>query len=596
MFPDKRFLNIFATISLSILDLIFVSWMLRLPITMDTFVVIITTRITASIVFFNDYKLSWTKASSRTAYLKVIIGAITLVIYAPIVLYIGGTGRRILFTDFVFFHFVQLSILYTYRQISYKKREGSKNVVIYGSGDDGNRVKEDLIKSGHKINWFIDDSKEAQVGSIDGIKILSIKDTIKKIKNSQRRDLLIFAFPVRTSRGKIRRRYNRLRKYFKVIKVLPPRTELLETQSYFQQLREVSVEELLARNPKDLDSRQISSFVKGRSVLVTGAGGSIGSELVEQCYRYGARCIILLDHSEFSLYTLLEKYNNDKKLIPVMQSVTCIKTYETVFKKFQPEIVLHAAAYKHVPLVEFNVDAAVFNNIVGTKNTVDLAIKYNTEKFVMVSTDKAVRPTNIMGATKRICELYAQNSNGRSNTEFVIVRFGNVLGSSGSVIPKFKKQMEENKNITVTHPDVTRYFMLIPEACELVLQAASIANGGEIFILDMGQPVRIAGLAEKLLELSGRDDLKIEYTGLRPGEKLYEELIKDDSEATTQYKSIMIAKPTNYDFDKLNIDIEALLLSDEKPIKIAEIVPEFDHKHHDLNAILNEQLKLCLNK
>ncbi len=567
--------------------------MLRLPITMDAFVVIVTTRVTASIVFFSDYKLSWTKASSRTAYLKVIIGAITLVIYAPIVLYIGGTGRRILFTDFVFFHFLQLSILYTYRQISYKKRDGSKNVVIYGSGDDGNRVKEDLIKSGHKINWFIDDAKEAQVGSIDGIKILSIKETIKKIKNSQRRDLLIFAFPVRTSRGKIRRRYNRLRKYFKVIKVLPPRTELLETQSYFQQLREVSVEELLARNPKDLDSKQISSFVKNRSVMVTGAGGSIGSELVEQCYRYGARCIILLDHSEFSIYTVLEKYNNDERLIPVMQSITCIKTYEMVFEKFQPEIVLHAAAYKHVPLVEFNVESTVFNNIVGTKNTVDLSIKYDVEKFVMVSTDKAVRPTNIMGATKRICELYAQNSNGRSTTEFVIVRFGNVLGSSGSVIPKFKKQMDNNENITVTHPDITRYFMLIPEACELVLQAASIASGGEIFILDMGQPVRIAGLAEKLLELSGRNDLKVEYTGLRPGEKLYEELIKDDSEKTTQYKSIMIAKPTKYDFDRLNQDIEDLLISKNKPDKIHDIVPEFDHKHHDLKNIINSQLKLC---
>jgi len=341
-------------------------------------------------------------------------------------------------------------------------------------------------------------------------------------------------------------------------------------------LVDISVEDLLARHPKDLDTQTIKNFIEEKSILITGAGGSIGSEICRQCERYGAKKLILLDHSEFNLYSILEEIK-EVEAVPVMQNIVEKELLEKTFEKYKPDIVIHAAAYKHVPLVESNIQEGIINNILGTKNVIDSAIKYNVKKFVMISTDKAVRPTNVMGATKRICELYAQNSNGKG-TDIVAVRFGNVLGSSGSVIPKFKKQIEEGGPITVTHPDITRYFMLIPEACELVLQAGAIGSGGEIFILDMGEPIKIVDLAKKMLELSGREDIKIEFTGLRPGEKLYEELLIDESDATTEYESITIASPTLYDIQKLNKDIEELLHTNNKIEKLKEIVPEFNHQ------------------
>ena len=341
-------------------------------------------------------------------------------------------------------------------------------------------------------------------------------------------------------------------------------------------LKNLSVEDLLARRPKDLDRKIIGNFISDKVVLVTGAGGSIGSEISRQCQLFGAKKLILLDHSEYNLYTINEELKSET-VFSVLQSVVDKESLEDTFKKYKPEIVIHAAAYKHVPLVEYNVHEGIKNNVVGTKNVIDTSIKYNVEKFVLISTDKAVRPTNVMGTTKRICELYSQNVDAK-NTEIVSVRFGNVLGSSGSVIPKFKSQIENGQNITVTHPDITRYFMLIPEACELVLQAGAIAKGGEIFILDMGEPVKIVDLAKKMIELSGQDDIKIEFVGLRPGEKLYEELLIDESNAQTQYESITVAKPTLYDMKKLNQDIEELVESKNQLKKLKEIVPEFNHQ------------------
>jgi len=260
-----------------------------------------------------------------------------------------------------------------------------------------------------------------------------------------------------------------------------------------------------------------------------------------------------------------------------MQSVVNKELLDKTFELHKPDIVIHAAAYKHVPLVEDNIAEAILNNVIGTKNTIDCAIKYGVQKFVLISTDKAVRPTNVMGTTKRICELYLQNVNSQ-NTEVVAVRFGNVLGSSGSVIPKFKAQIEAGGPITVTHPDITRYFMLIPEACELVLQAGAIGQGGEIFILDMGEPIKIVDLAQKMIDLSGRDDIKIEFSGLRPSEKLYEELLINDSDAKTKYESITVASKTIYDIARLNEDILQLVGCDDKIFKLSQIVPEFTHR------------------
>jgi len=337
----------------------------------------------------------------------------------------------------------------------------------------------------------------------------------------------------------------------------------------------ISVEDLLARHPQDLDKEKIEEFIKDKTVLITGAGGSIGSEIARQCKRYGAKQLILLDHSEYNLYTILEELE-DENVVAVMQSVVNKKNLEETFAHYKPQIIIHAAAYKHVPLVEANIYEGIVNNVLGTKNVIDISIAFGVEKFIMISTDKAVRPTNVMGTTKRICELYAQNSNGQG-TDIVAVRFGNVLGSSGSVIPKFKKQIEEGGPITVTHPEITRYFMLIPEACELVLQAGAIGSGGEIFILDMGEPVKIVDLAKKMIALSGEENIEIIFTGLRPGEKLYEELLIDQSDVKTEYESITIASPTKYDIIKLNNDIKELLKTDNIISKLKEIVPEFHH-------------------
>ncbi len=345
-------------------------------------------------------------------------------------------------------------------------------------------------------------------------------------------------------------------------------------------LKNLSVEDLLARRPADLDQAKISSFIQDKTILITGAGGSIGSEIVRQCIKYQVHKLILVDHSEFNLYEIDQEVNASN-IVLVMQSVTNRADLEKTFKHYKPDIVIHAAAYKHVPLVEANIAEAITNNVLGTKNVIDCAIESGVAKVVLISTDKAVRPTNVMGTTKRICELYAQNSNGQG-TDIVAVRFGNVLGSSGSVIPKFKKQIEEGRNITVTHPDITRYFMLIPEACELVLQAGAIGSGGEIFILDMGAPVKIVDLAQKMIDLSGKSEIEIEFCGLRAGEKLYEELLIDDSDCSTEYDSITVAKPTPYEIKQLSEDIEELLSCEDKLKKLKEIVPEFNHQLHEL--------------
>ncbi len=327
-----------------------------------------------------------------------------------------------------------------------------------------------------------------------------------------------------------------------------------------------------------MDKNKISTFIKDKTVLITGAGGSIGSEIVRQCVSFGANKIIALDHSEYNLYAI-EQELSSHNIIPIMQSVVNKADLKKTFNTYKPNLVIHAAAYKHVPLCEANISEAIRNNILGTKNIIDISIESNVEKIVLVSTDKAVNPTNVMGTTKRICELYLQNIDAKQ-TNISATRFGNVLGSSGSIIPKFKQLISEGKNLTVTHKDITRYFMLIPEACELVLQSGALGQGGEIFILDMGEPVKIIDLANKMIELSGRDDIQVDIVGLRAGEKLYEELLIQGTESKTQYDSITVAKTTEYDIDKLNQDIDELLnLKDDDMIlnKLKDMVPEFEH-------------------
>lgn len=360
---------------------------------------------------------------------------------------------------------------------------------------------------------------------------------------------------------------------------------LLEDES--KKIRDVSIEDLLARKPKDLDTKAIENFIKDKIVLVTGAGGTIGSEICKQCLKFGAKRLIMVEHSEFNLYSINEATGADMRNELKMINVVYRHELEEVFAEFHPEVVVHAAAYKHVPLCEFNPHLAVKNNIVGTKNVIDLSKKHGAKKVVLISTDKAVRPTNIMGTTKRICELYALNSNdAASDTQIVAVRFGNVLGSSGSVIPKFKRQIEANEPLTVTHPEITRYFMLVSEACQLVLQAASIARGGELFVLDMGEPVKIADLAKRMLQLAGKEELGIKFVGLRPGEKLYEELLIDENDKSTKYQSIFVTHSAKYDLQELSSQIEELSECEDAQVadKLKRIVPEFSHRLNDMKG------------
>lgn len=341
--------------------------------------------------------------------------------------------------------------------------------------------------------------------------------------------------------------------------------------------RDISIEDLLARKPKDLDNKAVSAFLKGKVVLVSGAGGTIGSELCQQCIQFGAKKLIMVEHSEFNLYQINEKLSAHKdKITPVLLSILDENALDELLAHHKIDLILHAAAYKHVPLCEQNPNAAVLNNIQGTKILCDLAKKNGVKKFVMISTDKAVRPTSIMGCTKRVCELYALNLS-ETNFEVSCVRFGNVLGSSGSVIPKFKAQIDANLPLTLTHPDIVRYFMLVSEAVQLVLQAAAIAKGGELFVLNMGQPVKIMDLAQKMLLLSGKTHLPIKITGLRKGEKLFEELLIDEKDIQTKYESIFVTHSEKCDLKKLNSQINELLHSSNVAQILAQIVPEFKH-------------------
>ncbi|MCT7537438.1 UDP-N-acetylglucosamine 4,6-dehydratase (configuration-retaining) [Aliarcobacter butzleri] len=572
---DKRFLGIIVNIVVSIFTFCLVTFLIHKEFSLLALSTIIITRIIFSFLLFDDYKLSWSKASTKTGLMKIILALISFMIYMPILYYFYHISFNLLFIDLIFYTFIINILVYVYKYYhSVGKNKKTKNLVIYGAGKAGLQLQREFLSSEYKLVCFIDDAEILHHRSIDGISIYS-KEKYCSLFENQKFDLMIIAMPS-VSKEQIKIIYEFMQDKFEKIKILPSMQNILKKEEFTKQLKDIGVEDLLARYPKDLDKKQIENFIKDKIVLITGAGGSIGSEISRQCKAYGAKQLILLDHSEFNLYSILEELKGEN-VVPIMQSVRDIKALESSFEKYKPQIVIHAAAYKHVPLVEYNILEGITNNIIGTKNCIDLSIKYGAQKFVLISTDKAVRPTNIMGTTKRICELYAQNVESK-NTEIVAVRFGNVLGSSGSVIPKFKSQIEQGKNITVTHPEITRYFMLIPEACELVLQAASIGKGGEIFILDMGEPIKIVDLAKKMIELSGRSDINIEFCGLRCGEKLYEELLINDSDQKTKYESITVANSTKFDINELNKKIEELLICEDKVAKLKEIVPEFEHK------------------
>ena len=570
---SKPFLNFLIIIFLSFITFWWTFYIYHDPMNYEVIFSIIAIRLVSSRFILNDYSISWSKASTKTFIIKSIVYLIAFLIYLPI--FYGEIRFSFLFTELLMFLFLINLLVYSHH--FYKNKDKvfkSKKVIIYGAGRAGLKLEMEFNGSAYGVDYFVDKKKELQNRSIDGIKILSEKK-LKNILSKKEYDLLVIAMPS-ASKKEIARIHTEFKNEFKKIQILPSINKILQDTAYTQQLKELSVEDLLARSPKDLDTKKIESFIKNKIVLITGAGGSIGSEICRQCETYGAKKLILVDHSEFNLYAITEELQQ-QDIVPVMQSVTNKNLLHQTFKKYKPDIVVHAAAYKHVPLVEENIEEAILNNVMGSKTVIDLSIEYCVKKVVLISTDKAVRPTNVMGTTKRITELYAQNVKSK-DTEIVAVRFGNVLGSSGSVIPKFREQIKKGGPITVTHPDITRYFMLIPEACQLVLQAGALGSGGEIFILDMGEPIRIVDLAKKMIELKRKDNIKIEFTGLRPGEKLFEELLIEEGNVKTEYTSITVAQATKYSIDKLNSDIEELIDTENKLDKLKEIVPEFNHK------------------
>ncbi|WP_203636653.1 UDP-N-acetylglucosamine 4,6-dehydratase family protein, partial [Thermobrachium celere] len=349
------------------------------------------------------------------------------------------------------------------------------------------------------------------------------------------------------------------------VKIMPSMDEVLTNTERVREIRDVKIEDLLKRDPIKLDNNAIKEYIENKVVLVTGGGGSIGSELCRQVIRFNPKKLLILDIYENNAYDLELELRANYPHIDIEVLIASIrdkKRMETIFEKYRPYVVFHAAAHKHVPLMENNPSEAVKNNIFGTLNLVECADKYNVKRFVLISTDKAVNPTNVMGATKRVAEMIVQAYARRSKTEFVAVRFGNVLGSNGSVIPLFKKQIEKGGPVTVTHREITRYFMTIQEVCQLVLQSVAFAKGGEIFVLDMGEPVKIYDIACKLIKFLGLEpekDIKIEIIGLRPGEKLYEELyLREEEVKMIHNDKIYALKPVDIDFDKFKIKLEAL--------------------------------------
>jgi FlaA1/EpsC-like NDP-sugar epimerase len=475
--------------------------------------------------------------------------------------------RQTICAVFIILVFMLFSRMLTYALYSvYRERQHiasdvkKQRLLIVGAGSAAMILLKDLAGN-NNLNYdvvgFIDDDKTKHNAIIYGVKVLGSRYDIPIVCKEKYVDEILIAIP---SAGASDRReiLEICNETGCKTKILPSIDQVISGTDIRHHVRDVQIEDLLAREPIKLDNTEISNYIEGKTILVTGGGGSIGSELCRQIMKYNPEKLVILDIYENNAYDLqmeLNKEYGEEKIDVIIASVRDKDRLKKVFLKYNPYIVFHAAAHKHVPLMEANPGEAIKNNVFGTLNAAQCADECGVKRFVMISTDKAVNPTNIMGATKRVCEMIVQCAQANSKTEFVAVRFGNVLGSNGSVIPLFKKQIEAGGPVTVTHKEITRFFMTIPEATQLVLQAASYAKGGEIFVLDMGEPVKIYDLAKNLIKLSGYkpdEDMKIEVCGLRPGEKLYEELLmEEEGLKNTEHDKIFIGKPIDIEKDKL---------------------------------------------
>lgn len=563
------------------------------------------------------YSSMWRYAGTEELFKIGIASGIAQLLVMFFVIFSGQFMPRSIYAiSFLFMVFLLGAFRLSYRFIRNLRTPGSFNsfvfrigrkdiiggnvikVMVVGAGEAGASIINE-IKSHHeygkKVVIAIDDDANKQKHRICGVKVYGGRSEIKHAARRYGVDEIIIAIPSANKKS-IQGIVDECKRTRSKIKILPSLIDLINEKVSVSKLRDVDIEDFLGRDPVHVNLRQISSYIEGKIVMVTGGGGSIGSELCRQIAKFRPRRLVAVDIYENSVFELsneLKELSKSLEFEIVIASVRDKKRMREVFEKYKPHVIFHAAAHKHVPLMEKNPKEAVVNNILGTKNMIDLAEEFATERFVMISTDKAVNPTNVMGATKRVGEMILQDKSKNSRTTFAAVRFGNVLGSNGSVIPIFRKQIEKGGPVTVTHKDITRFFMTIPEAVELVIQTGAMAQGGEIFILDMGEPVKIIDLAENVIRLSGYvpyADIDITITGLRPGEKLYEEILLDEEGIEkTAHNKIYVGHPLpanpalkamlDAEENQESIELEVKKVSDMSEVEVKqwlhEIVPNY---------------------
>lgn len=550
---------------------------------------------------FRLYNSVWRYASD-TEMVNVVIAVTICAVMQPVIFWLLDTYVP---KSFPFFYGFFLAIFaggvrFSYRflrmvqnkRLNHFNAPERQNYMIVGAGASGNAILQEVQSSKYlsmHVACFIDDNPGCQGKYLRGVPIVGGREKIAESVDKFDIDEIIIAIPS-ASRSELKPLLEICKETGRRIQILPGMYQIIKGDVNVSNLREVQIEDLLGRDPIEVNVDEIIGYVQNKTVLITGGGGSIGSELCRQVARHSPRCLIILDIYENNAYEIQQELKRDYPgldLVVLIGSVRNTRRVDEIFQKYRPDIVYHAAAHKHVPLMEDSPNEAIKNNVFGTLKVATAADRYGTGKFVMISTDKAVNPTNIMGASKRICEMVIQNMNRKSRTEYVAVRFGNVLGSNGSVVPLFKKQIEMGGPVTVTHPDIIRYFMTIPEAVSLVLQAGAYARGGEIFVLDMGEPMKILDLARNMIKLSGYrvdDDIKIEFTGLRPGEKMYEELLmREEGLKETANRMIYIGKPIEYDDELFEQQLERLQeasVTESQDIRalVREMVPSYQYE------------------
>ena len=542
---------------------------------------------------FGCYSSLWRYAGDEEL-ISIVVASIFYVIPCTIVHRLIGYNYSLLFyiVNTIFIIALTGGIRLAYRtgrrftKMSHINDDISR-VLLIGAGSAGNMVINEIKSNPQmkkRVIGILDDDVNKIGRKIHNIKILGTTDKVEEIVEENNIDEIIIAM-ANVSKEEKRVAIEKCQQTKCKLKILPGVFEIIDDKVDIKKIRNVEIEDLLGRDPIKTNLNEISDYIEEKVILVTGGGGSIGSELCRQIASFNPKHLIIVDNYENNAYAiqqeLIRKYGENLNLSTIIASIREEVRIEEIFKDYRPEVVFHAAAHKHVPLMEKSPSEAIKNNIFGTYNVASIADKYNVRRFVLISTDKTVNPTNIMGATKRAAEMIIQTFNEKSSTEYVAVRFGNVLGSNGSVIPLFKKQIKDGGPITITHPEIIRYFMTIPEAVGLVIQAGAMAKGGEIFILDMGEPVKIVELANNLIRLSGFEpnvDIKIEYIGLRPGEKLYEELLMSEEGITnTENNKIFIGKPVDFTTDHVekHLDLLKEIIENEKIELIDNVMREF---------------------